>query len=246
MAPASALHSVSLPGQTHWPWLHTSVGRHVLPQAPQLFGSEALLTQCCGTAPHRICEGIVPHGRHVAPTQLSAAEQLMPQPPQLFESLLMSAHVRLEVPQTVCPVGHWHPLFTQVAPAGQAAPQAPQLFSSLEMDTHVPASPVTHSMSFPTQRQTPPWHASPAPQTAPQLPQFCESFIGSEHIPLQSSMPASQAGPSASPASTAPFASIVASLVRSALESGGSLPGRLVCAHAVARNKRATMTHVRP
>ncbi len=79
---------------------------------------------------------IVPHGRHVAPTQLSDEKQLMPQPPQLFGSLLMSAHGGFgPEPHTDCPLGHSHPPSKQ-APEAHTLPQTPQLFRSDVTSTH--------------------------------------------------------------------------------------------------------------
>ncbi len=100
----------------------------------------------------------------------------MPQPPQLFGSLLISEHACIEpTPQTVWPVGHSHALFTHVAPDAQAAPHWPQLLSSFSLLTHAPASP--QWLSVPTQRQKPPWQASSAAQAIPQPPQLAGSFI---------------------------------------------------------------------
>jgi hypothetical protein len=98
-------------------------------------------------------------------TQFCDVEQALPQPPQLFGSVLVLVHTpphSVRLPWQV----HAPPL--QVAPAGQALPQLPQLFGSVAELAH---------------EQAPPEHTWPDEHEWPQLPQLFGSVVVFVHAP---------------------------------------------------------------
>ncbi len=65
--------------------------------------------------------------------------QKVPQVPQLFASVCVSVQ---KPPQSVCPVGQTHALFTHCVPPVQIVPHIPQLLLSLVRSTQVPLQSV--------------------------------------------------------------------------------------------------------
>src|SRR5438874_1177377 len=94
---------------------------HLLPHAPQLFGSTPITTQ----APLHSCS---PTGHpHVPLPHVAPPVHLMPQPPQLLLSLSSSTHVP---PQLFWPPAQHVPSW-QLSPTGHELPQVPQLLGSV-------------------------------------------------------------------------------------------------------------------
>jgi hypothetical protein len=120
------------------PTLQTAIVlTHVVPHAPQFFGSDPRSTQ---TPLH----GALPAGHPQTPwRQACEAPHFVPHVPQLFGSLCLSTH---ELPHVVSaapasPIGHdaahCPRLQNGVAPV-HAVPQAPQFFGSESRFAHVP------------------------------------------------------------------------------------------------------------
>jgi len=85
------LHSMLPVGQTHWLSVQDCPGAHLLPQAPQLFGSAV-------TARHVPLQYTVPSGHtHVPPVQVEGAPHALPQVPQLKLSLPVLTHALLQL-----------------------------------------------------------------------------------------------------------------------------------------------------
>lgn len=117
-----------------------SSGGHGIPQPPQFSGSPDVSVQPVG---QHVCEPLQVGpplqpivDLHLPPLQMSPMAHGMPQPPQLFGSVLVSTHLSV---QQVSEIGHgmvhpvagWHLLATHVSVAAQAMPQPPQLVGSL-------------------------------------------------------------------------------------------------------------------
>jgi hypothetical protein len=128
----------------------------------------------------------------VPPEQLSPAWQGLPQPPQLFGSLVTSVHTWLQhidgelQPWQAATVVHAPAM--QVWLAAQARPHTPQLLASsmraLQPDVPQQVWPVPHS-AMPLHRHEPPVQVEPDGHTWPQLPQFDESVEVATHTSLQ-------------------------------------------------------------
>jgi hypothetical protein len=98
------VQSVSPAGHVHAPPVHVAPVSHTNPQAPQLFGSDIVLTQ--PAAPHAVVPAL--HLQTPA-VQVVLAGQTMPHPPQLRLSVCVLVHTPgfdPLAPHTVCPVAH--------------------------------------------------------------------------------------------------------------------------------------------
>ena len=111
----------------------------------------------------------------------------MPQPPQLFASVLMSTHFP---PQSARWSGHVHVPLTHAFDcfAMQDRPQPPQLLESELVSTQVPLQTVP-AQGKPS--QNPLVHAD-EPQELPQPPQFSGSSLVLTHVSPQFVRPSSQ------------------------------------------------------
>ena len=79
--------------------------------------------------------------RHVPPTQISGAVQVVPQLPQLFESELVTVQRALAPePHTISPCEQvtWHAPVVQTLPGPHVEPHVPQLPGSFCVSTHTP------------------------------------------------------------------------------------------------------------
>ena len=126
----------------HVPERHTSPGLQAIPQPPQLSVSSLVLVHPPGQHFSPPKQGGPPKhvnvDLHVLATQVSPGAHTLPQPPQLFASLVVSLQ---PLPQHFCPGKHGGPplqvvaglqtLAAQVLPIGQETPQPPQLAGSL-------------------------------------------------------------------------------------------------------------------
>jgi hypothetical protein len=91
--------------QLHAPLTQLWPPEQVVPQAPQLFTSVAVLTQ---TPLQAVCPA---EQAHAPLTQLRPPEQTVPQVPQLLASLAVFTQFPL---QSVCPAVHAHAPLVQV------------------------------------------------------------------------------------------------------------------------------------
>ena len=103
------LHTVWLVGQLvrHWPPAQTLPLGQAFPHEPQLFTSLFNATQMNPAPPSTVAvQGDSPNGQaatHLLAWQICAAPQVVPQVPQLFESLVTSTH---DWPHWVRPFAH--------------------------------------------------------------------------------------------------------------------------------------------
>jgi hypothetical protein len=117
-----------------------------------------------------------------------ASLHMLPQPPQLLWSVVVSTHAPhpspAAAPQVVgSPVGQLHTPLTHEAPLTQWRPQLPQLLTSDETSTQI----AEHNLSVADVPQTvhaPPWQAEFAGHAVPQPPQLAWSVLVSTHAPL--------------------------------------------------------------
>jgi hypothetical protein len=110
---------------------------------------------------------------------------VMPQPPQLLLSVVVSTQFPL---QQVLPViqgefmPHLHCPPEQVSPVGaQAVPHIPQLLAFELVSTHVPLQSVGAELGH---LQLPLWQVCTPGHTVPHIPQFIESLLRSVQVPL--------------------------------------------------------------
>jgi hypothetical protein len=118
---------------------------------------------------------------HFEDTQVRGKEQTMPQAPQLFGSILVSAqaapHFSVPPEQTMS-----HLPEAQACPDGQAFPQRPQLLLSTAVSTQ--ASPHFSVLPVQTTSHLPSEHTCPVVQALPHAPQLALSFDTSRQLPL--------------------------------------------------------------
>jgi hypothetical protein len=145
---------------------------------------------------------------HLALVHVSVGAHTMPQPPQFFGSVVMSAQ---PVAQHESPPVHAgpplqvgvHMLLTQFEAVGHAMPQPPQFFGSFV----VFAQPVLQHCCMPLHAgpplhvavQMPPMQFVPAGHLFPQKPQFCESLLVVLHPDAQHVCPGMHVGPPLQP-----------------------------------------------
>jgi hypothetical protein len=141
---------------------------------PQLFGSVAVAVQMPGFVPHTTSVATVQFGPQVPPLHAMPVGHCFPHAPQLFGSLVRSAHAPWAL-QSIWPVGHTHWPDTHAPPVSHAVPHAPQLLGSLEISTQ----PLPGQVCLPagqahavTAGVPVVWHVAPCRQTLPQLPQL--------------------------------------------------------------------------
>jgi hypothetical protein len=191
---------------------HVLSGGHGMPQPPQLVGSVVVSLQPvvqhasvplqAGPPLHAVVD------MHLPPAHLSPDAHGIPQPPQLFGSVLVLLHPSLQqasMPVQAGPPLHpiidWHLLSTQVSVAAHAWPQLPQSLGSLVVSLH----PSMQHASEPLQGGPPlhvvvDWHllatqVSPGGQGIPQPPQSLLLLVVSSHPSLQQAREPVQAGP---------------------------------------------------
>jgi hypothetical protein len=147
---SATTHGKQVPAPSHVPW------KQVCPHAPQLFLSDARLTQ----APLQF---VVPLHTQVVPLHVWPAPHLMPQPPQSLSLFCRLTHTPL---QFVVPLGQQTPVW-HVEPAAQTFVQVPQWLASVVRFTQV-------SLQFvrpPLHAHAPPEHVPPV-HTWPHVLQF--------------------------------------------------------------------------
>jgi hypothetical protein len=185
---------VSPVGQPQAPPAQTCPVGQAAPQAPQLSGSVARLTQVwLGAVPQT-----VPGAAQVQAEawQSKPPVQALPQVPQLRTFVATSTQVA-GVPQAVTVAGvvsqaHAPPPHV---PRPQAWLQVPQLCESVARFTQTTAPPVPrHSVCPPGHAQAPLAQEAPAMHETPQLPQWRASVSGSTHAPPQAICPDAQSG----------------------------------------------------
>jgi hypothetical protein len=144
---------------------------------------------------------------HVLPAHLSPMGHTMPQPPQLFGSLVVSwqpVEQQASVPQGGPPLQprfDWHTLATQTSVGPHAMPHPPQSLGSLV----VLSQPSLQQARLPVHAGPPlqlvvDWHAlathfSPAGHAWPQVPQSFGSLVVSSQPSLQHASEPTHAGP---------------------------------------------------
>jgi hypothetical protein len=120
---------------------------------------------------------------HCAFTQSLPTGQVIPQPPQLFESTVSGMQLPL---QNASPAGQVHAPATQDDPPPQTRPQAPQLSTSVWRFTHAPLQFVTPAAAGQETAHLPLAQTSLAGQTVAQAPQWVGFDARSTHCPPQS------------------------------------------------------------
>lgn len=189
-------------GQTQLPPLQTIPPMHVLPHAPQLFGSTERSWQAAD--PASALQRDSPGGHTQALLeQISVARHRLLQPPQFLASVAVSTQ-RAGAPHMIR-VGMLRspqkaqPPPTQLPVMGQTSPQLPQLFGSVNTSVQkkgAPASPAPMQTDWPVgQLQAPSTHVPPAAHVSPQLPQLLTSLVvwmqaPASPVPQKCSMPA--------------------------------------------------------
>jgi hypothetical protein len=136
---------------------------HMLPQPPQLLGSEETSAQL---PPHRSSPEGQTEPWQTPLTQLSPEGQSA-----LLEQALEATQTPLE----------------QVSPAGQAVAQLPQLLGSVKTLAQVPP----HRSS--PEGQTVPWHTPPTQLSPEGQSESVEHALGTTQTPLEQESPAGQA-----------------------------------------------------
>lgn len=162
------------------------------PQAPQLFGSFAIVV-------HTPLHEIWPPGHMQSPLLHEPPVQVRPQSPQLFGSVRIATHPPAH---SACPAAHGftHVPDMQVSPWWQSCPHAPQLCRSIARFAHMPPGQVTAVLGH---IQTPDMHSPAEPQELPHAPQLSGSAEITAHPPfghrtasaLQVQRPAEQVPP---------------------------------------------------
>ncbi len=113
--------------------------------------------------------------------------QRMPQPPQLFRSVVVSAQVIWlpKVAHIIAPVLQVHVPAAQV-PSPQACPHVPQLLVSVWRLAQPPAIPKlpVQAVSPVGQVQAPETQVAPVPQLCPHIPQLAGSELVSVQVGL--------------------------------------------------------------
>jgi len=112
----------------HTPLLHTSTPTHACEQVPQLLGLEAVSMQM------PLLQSVLPAGHWQVPLQTLPPVHVVPQPPQLEESVVVSVQLP---PQSVWPPGQVQ-VPVQPLPPEHAIPHAPQLSGLVAVSTHTP------------------------------------------------------------------------------------------------------------
>ena len=156
---------------------------HVVPHAPQFFGSVFVSTQ---VPLHTDCP--VGHTHWLLVQEAPVAHAVV-QLPQCAVLAVMSTHW-LFVPHGPRPAAHWHAPIQHDWSLGHAWPQLPQFDELPLVSTHdepqvvsVPAHPDPHLL---------PEQTSPVPHIMPQAPQFLPSEVVSTQAPEQIVWPAAQ------------------------------------------------------
>ena len=112
--------------------------------------------------------------------------QAIPQAPQLFESLVVS----MQVPLQIMPAQAWQPLAEQCWPEGQTIPQLPQLLSLWVVSTQVPLQFVLLCAGHGSKQTPDAQDGCEGGHTSPQPPQFWVSVpLVSVQVPPQSALP---------------------------------------------------------
>jgi hypothetical protein len=162
---------------------------HIVPQAPQLFGSVSVFVQTPGRQAVRPVLHVMPHVLFVHVAVPPCAGQTLLQLPQLLGSVaVFTSQPLLRFPsQLAKPALHMmpHVLFEHVAVpfcAGQTLPQRPQLFGSFWVLTH--AFPQAVWPDGQVSVQMPAVQLSPAGHAVPQAPQLFESVCRFVQIAL--------------------------------------------------------------
>lgn len=124
------------PGRVHVPLLHIRPDTpQLLPQAPQFESSDLVSTQ----RPLHAVWPLAQARTHWPALQDAPLLQLMPQPPQLFASVLVLAQDFCWMPQALSPLGQDLQIpLSHVWPGMQAFPQAPQLSVLFVVLVHLP------------------------------------------------------------------------------------------------------------
>jgi len=175
-------------GHAHLPYTHPLPPVHLLPQAPQLVGSDWRLTH---TVPQQTCAVGHPQGLHLPALHVDPVKQALPHVPQFKVSLLVLTHLPA---QLVSPRMQEHAPVMQVNPAvvSHLVPQVPQLLLSLFTSTHAPQS---GGIPSPQKINGPPhpggthfafMQYSPLQQCLPHVPQLYGSLLRLTHFPTHS------------------------------------------------------------